>query len=84
MANADSEILALNSFDPSNTAIVDKGLGDKSDNDSLDNLNYKDNDNSKISLIEYKPNYLKYSSNSKKDGIAIFSEIFMIKDGMYI
>jgi uncharacterized membrane protein YfhO len=30
-------------------------------------------------LTEYKPNYLKYNSNSTIDGIAIFSEIYYDK-----
>ncbi|PRZ27885.1 YfhO family protein [Flavobacterium granuli] len=29
-----------------------------------------------IQLNEYKPNYLKYSSNSKNEGLAVFSEIY--------
>jgi uncharacterized membrane protein YfhO len=29
--------------------------------------------------LEYKPNYLKYNSNSNTDGIAIFSEIYYDK-----
>ena len=84
--DADSEILALNNFDPSNTAIVDKRFlsqlyNTKSDNTDLviNNLNYKDNANSKISLLEYQPNYLKYSINAEEDGVVIFSEIFYDK-----
>ena len=84
--DADSEILALNNFDPYNTAIVDKRFlsqlyNTKSDNTDLvvNNLNYKDNANSKISLLEYQPNYLKYSINAEEDGVVIFSEIFYDK-----
>ncbi len=72
VANADSEIAALNSFNPSSTAIVDERFRGQ----ILDSL---DNRGADISLIEYKPNYLKYSSNSKKDGIVIFSEIYYDK-----
>jgi len=32
-----------------------------------------------IKLDVYKPNYLKYSSNSKKEGLAVFSEIYYEK-----
>ena len=81
--DADSEILALNNFDPYNTAIVDKRFlsqlyNTKSDNTDLvvNNLNYKDNANSKISLLEYQPNYLKYSINAEEDGVVIFSVTF--------
>ena len=38
-----------------------------------------DNDQASISLIEYKPNYLKYNSTSTQNGMAIFSEIFYDK-----
>ena len=59
---------------PANSAIVDKRY-------YLENL---DNTSNNIVLIDYKPNYLKYKSNSLKDSIAVFSEIFIIKVGMRI
>ena len=37
------------------------------------------NADANISLIEYKPNYLRYSSKSVTDGIVIFSEIYYDK-----
>tara|TARA_B100001758_G_scaffold126664_1_gene108958 strand:- start:6100 stop:8475 length:2376 start_codon:yes stop_codon:yes gene_type:complete len=72
VSNADDEIAALNGFNPSNTAIVDKKFVEQ----IIDNL---DNSNANIILTEYKPNYLKYNSKSTKDGIAIFSEIYYDK-----
>ena len=72
VANADAEISALNGFNPANTAIVDKRFSDQIINDL-------DNTGASINLLEYQPNYLKYSSNSNKDGIAIFSEIYYEK-----
>ena len=33
-----------------------------------------------IKLLKYKPNYIKYKANSKKDALAVFSEIYY-KDG---
>ena len=72
--NADAEINALNNqvFDPKNIAIVDQRFAKQIVSDL-------DNKGSNIILTEYKPNYLKYSSNSLKDGIVIFSEIFYDK-----
>ena len=70
--NADAEIISLNSFNPANTAIVDVRFSDQM-TDSLDNFG------ASINLTEYKPNYLKYNSNSSKNGIAIFSEIYYDK-----
>ena len=67
--NADEEITALNNLDVSTTAVVDTRFSDQ----IIDNL---DNTNSNITLIEYQPNYLKYSANLDTDGIAIFSEIY--------
>ena len=72
MLNADEEIDALKDFDPINTAIVDNRFS----NYIIPNL---DNSSSTIQLDIYKPNYLKYSSESTNDGIAIFSEIYYNK-----
>jgi hypothetical protein len=70
--NADAEIAALNKFNPASTAIVDTRFSEQII-DGLDNLA------SNIVLTEYKPNYLRYSSNAIKDGIVIFSEIYYDK-----
>ena len=72
VANADAEIAALNGFNPSSTAIVDARFSNQISKDL-------DNTNANITLEEYKPNYLKYNSNSLKDGIVIFSEIYYNK-----
>jgi hypothetical protein len=72
VANADAEIASLNGFKPANTAIVDVRFSEQ----MIDGL---DNVGTSITLTEYKPNYLKYNSNSLKNGIAIFSEIYYDK-----
>jgi len=72
VANADDEIAALNGFKPSTTAIVDTRFSEQI-------INELDIANTNITLLEYKPNYLKYNSNSVKNGIAIFSEIYYDK-----
>ena len=70
--NADSEIAGLNEFDPATTAIVDTRFSEQI-------IDVVENKDANIILTEYKPNYLKYSSNSQKDGIVIFSEIYYDK-----
>ena len=72
VANADAEITSLNGFNPANTAIVDVRFSEQI-------MQGLDNTAANIVLNEYKPNYLKYNSNSTKDGIAIFSEIYYDK-----
>jgi hypothetical protein len=72
VANADAEIIALDGFKPSNTAIVDTRFSEQII-DGLDNIA------SSIVLTEYKPNYIKYNSTTTKEGIAIFSEIYYDK-----
>lgn len=72
VANADAEISALKELDVRNTAVVDKRFKDQ----LITNLS---NDSASISLTNYKPNYLKYKSNSTNNGIAIFSEIYYDK-----
>ena len=72
VANADAEIAALNGFNPANTAIVDIRFSEQM-------IDVLDNVGTSITLTEYKPNYLKYNSTTKKEGIAIFSEIYYNK-----
>ncbi|BDX37673.1 membrane protein [Tenuifilaceae bacterium CYCD] len=72
--NADQEIAALNGFNPKTTAIVDKRFESMVKDystvvDSTDN----------IKLDVYKPNKLIYSSSSKHNRIAVFSEIYYAK-----
>lgn len=77
VANADSEINALTNFDPSKTAIVDKGFKEQLINlpqEIIDTLS-KD----KIVLTSYKPNHLTYQSTSSSNRLAAFSEIYYDK-----
>lgn len=72
--NADAEIAEIRNFDPSRTAIIDKRFeenlkGFKIENDSL----------SGIILTDYKPNQLTYKSETNKDRLAVFSEIYYDK-----
>ena len=71
VASPDSEITALNGFNPATTAIIDKRFakevaGFKPSNDST----------ATIKLLSYKPNALVYESNSSSEELAVFSEIY--------
>ena len=70
--DADAENLALKELDPSTTAIVDKRF-------NIAPFDSVDHTLANIILTDYKPNYLKYTSSSNKDGIVIFSEIYYDK-----
>jgi hypothetical protein len=74
VANADSEIIALKSFDPVSTAIVDKRF-----EDYVSKLKLSKDSAATITLTSYSPNDLKYSSTSAAEGLAIFSEIYYDK-----
>lgn len=65
----DEEIAALDKFEPAYTAVVDVNKF-KVAKDKFDNAG------ATISLKEYQPNYLRYESNSKSEGLAVFSEIY--------
>lgn len=67
--NANAEIAALNDFDPLTTAVVHEEF--KGD---LNGLSL--NKSGEISLTNYSPIELKYSSNSTSDQLAVFSEVW--------
>jgi len=72
--NADEEINALTDFVPTETAVYDKRFEDqvKGHIISKDTL-------AKIALTEYKPNHLTYKSETSKEQLAVFSEIYYDK-----
>ena len=67
--NADQEIAALTNFNPSEKLIVDQRF-------SKNLIDLNNSFSGTINLDSYKPNYLKYTSNSNNDGLAVFSEIY--------
>lgn len=69
--NADQEIEALNDFKPSKTAIIDKRF-----EEHVDRFNPEKDSTASINLTEYEPNYLKYESQSDKQQLAVFSEVY--------
>ena len=67
VANANEELTALKTINTSTTAVTsDKNFSGKINTDSL----------ATIALVESKPYWLKYESNSSSGGLAIFSEIY--------
>ncbi|WP_192822356.1 YfhO family protein [Rufibacter sp. LB8] len=70
----DEELAALKSFEPAAEAIVDVT---KFPNVKVQNY---PSEGSSIKLVEYQPNYLKYTANAAQAGLVVFSEIYY-KDG---
>jgi len=69
--NADSEMAALDSLKPKQEAVLDQKFASK-----LAGLTLQPDSTDKITLTSYKPNELTYESNSKSEGLAVFSEIY--------
>ena len=74
VANADEEIMALNDFDPIQTAIIDQRFEGQ-----LQGYDKGSSGNAAIEFTSYKPNELKYNFKSNKDEIVVFSEIYYDK-----
>lgn len=72
--SADEEMKALTVFDSKKVAIVNESWK------KTIKLNAVQTDSlATITVDIYKPNYIKYTSNNTKDGIAIFSEVYYPK-----
>ncbi|OFX27877.1 MAG: hypothetical protein A2033_06420 [Bacteroidetes bacterium GWA2_31_9] len=69
--NADSEIVALDNFNPAETLIVDKRFENK-----VKGFVPKIDSTAIISLTDYKPNHLTYKSKSSIEQLTAFSEIY--------
>lgn len=65
--SANDEMTALDSLDTKMEAVTTQDLAVEK---------FKVDSNATISLIDYKPNYLKYNSNNNSDGFVVFSEIY--------
>ncbi|MEO1012357.1 MAG: YfhO family protein [Bacteroidota bacterium] len=70
VGNADEEIGALDSLDTKTQAVVN---GSKFTN--INRFEFQVDSTAYITLKEYKPNALKYTSNNPNAGVAIFSEM---------
>ncbi len=73
--NADSEITAMNDFNPKVTAIVDQRF-----ESYVKGFIYKADSLAYIRLTNYKPDRLTYEFNSTVDQLTVFSEIYYGKD----
>ncbi|MDP1747309.1 MAG: YfhO family protein [Bacteroidota bacterium] len=72
--NADEEIKAVGEINPAYTAIVDERYKSQ-----LEGFTVNTNASGTVKLIDYKPNDLKYESNSTAELVAVFSEIYYSK-----
>jgi len=70
---ANEEIIALDSLNTKNTALLNNyQFGSKYKSNGIPT--YKVDSLATIKLTEFKPNYLKYTSNNTNSGFAVFSE----------
>ncbi len=69
--NADQEMAALDDFNPAYTAVIDTRF-----KDLIDDRVVIAQEGDTIFMTSYKPNELRYESNSANDRVAIFSEIY--------
>ncbi|MGY8919072.1 MAG: hypothetical protein ACKVJ4_01755 [Flavobacteriales bacterium] len=70
LKNQNQAILALDTLNLKNSAVSTK----------LKSENFNVSASAKLDLINFKSNYLKYSSKNNENGYAVFSEIFYPKD----
>ncbi|MEP2058374.1 MAG: YfhO family protein [Maribacter litoralis] len=71
VANADAEIMALDSLDTKNVAVVNSSRFS-----DIYPLTYQVDSTASISLIDYEPNHLTYTSKNSNEGVAVFSEMY--------
>ncbi len=71
VADADAEILALQKLNPSDTILIDKRFSSQ-----VSGLTGLDPTGATIQLTTYEPDHLTYQSNSTRDQLAVFSEIY--------
>ncbi|GAB4333282.1 MAG: YfhO family protein [Bacteroidales bacterium] len=72
--NADEELDALTGLDPEHVAVADKRF-----QEVVGDFTPSHDSTALIQLIEYQPNHLKYQTNTAKDQLAVFSEIYYDK-----
>jgi len=72
--NADEEIKAVGEIDLKRNVVIDKRFKDQ-----LEHFTPALDSTALIKLIDYKPNQLKYQTNTAKDQLVVFSEIYYDK-----
>ncbi|HBU78176.1 MAG TPA: hypothetical protein DEF18_08750, partial [Muricauda sp.] len=70
VSSANEEILKLKDFNSKTQAVVNT-----KEYPELTKLRYSVDSVASIDLVDYRPDYLKYSSNNSNDGFAVFSEM---------
>jgi hypothetical protein len=73
--NANQELDALNTIDPRKTAVVDTKFAEQ-----VKKQSFVPDSTASIELLEYQPAYLKYSSKTHSEQLAVFSEIYFKND----
>ena len=71
VVNADAEIMALDSLDTKNVAVINS-----SNFKDISPFEYQVDSTASISLVDYEPNHLTYSSKNSNEGVAVFSEMY--------
>ena len=69
--DADAEMAALDTFDPAQTAVIDRRFASH-----ISDITSNDAEGDTIYLTSYKPNELRYKSHSVTERTAVFSEIY--------
>ncbi len=72
--NADEENAVLKEIDPLDVAVVDRRFSGQ-----IEGKQFTKDRNGSITLTEYQPNYLKYTTKAASEQLAIFSEIYYDK-----
>lgn len=70
-ANADTEMLSLNNFDPATTVIIDKRY-----QQLLPAQQFETDSSTQIQLTQYGLNELHYAAKNNHNGFAVFSDIY--------
>jgi len=76
--DANAEIMALNTLNTADTAVVNKEFADM-----IQGKNLERDSNAVITMLHqqpYNPDYLVYTSKSSKDQLAVFSEVYYAPD----
>lgn len=69
--NADDEIQALEELDTANEAVVNTEIFK-----NINRFNFQTDSTTTITLIDYEPNHLTYTSKNENAGVAVFSEMY--------
>lgn len=69
--NADAEMTTLGQINPKEVAVVNRSF-----ENIVNEGSYEIDSSSSITMTSYEPIHLKYKSNSTKDGVALFSEVY--------